>query len=105
MKTLIAWAALLLLVSPAAAIEQLPCDSPIDAVETLSQETYDVLEIPDQHLSTAVMVIEEYTGERYGKVGWVSVVQMDDHDVAVIGDITGCQIHSNSLLGCVTCFS
>jgi hypothetical protein len=93
MKTLTAWAAILLLsTAPTFAEEVTNCDGlgETDVIEALSQEQYPVTYIPDEYVGNATTVIENHTGSRYGKVDAVVVVEMEDHDVAVVFDRGGC---------------
>lgn len=91
MKTIITAATLLMLsVLPAVAETVTSCDPVLDPVEGLSQEEWNVLYIPDDWLPRTVARIETETGERYGKVVAVTVVELPETDVAVVFDESGC---------------
>ncbi len=91
MKPIIAAAALALLtVNPAFAEDAYNCDPNIDMVETLSQEEHPVLYIPDDWIGRTMIRIEAVTGHPYGKVEAVTVVELPEHDVALVHDIGGC---------------
>lgn len=90
MKTIVIVAAFLLTAAPAVAESVTSCDSFIDPVESLSQETNTVLYIPDDWVTRTAARIESKTGEVYGHVDAITVVETSEHDIAVVFDEGGC---------------